>query len=117
MMLNAPALIVQCLLAMAGFASLCLATTRHAQQLTQGSSLRNSLRLIGWALLVAAAIVAIASEGWSLGMVTLFGALTLAAFVVVGLATYWPRGLVYLALFGFIGGVVTGVLAFVPAMS
>ncbi len=113
MMLNAPALIAQCLLALAGFASLCLTTPRHAQQLRRASSWRTTLRFVGWTLLATAAFVAITSEGWSLGIVTLFGALTLAAFVVVGLATYWPRGLVYFVLAGLIGGVGLGITAFI----
>ncbi len=104
MMLNATALIAQCLLALAGFASLCLATPRHAQQLEHTSLSRTLLRLFGWTLLVVAAIVAIASAGWSLGVVTLFGALTMAALAVVWVATYWPKGLIYLSLLGFIGG-------------
>ncbi len=50
-------------------------------------------------------------------MVTLVGALTLTAFVVVGLATYRSKGLVYLVQAELIGGAVLGITAFTLTVS
>ncbi len=88
-------LLAQCLLALAAFASLCLATPRHLQQLKgrRPQRWRTPLRCIGWMLLTAALATAVINSGWGLGLVEWFGALTLAAVSVVLVSTYRPTWL------------------------
>lgn len=107
MTLNTLALAAQCLLTLSSLASLCLATPRYLGQV-RGNNLqlwRSLLRITGWALIAIATTVGIGVKGWSLGLVSLFGALTLAAFAVLGVASYYPKGLVPAALTGAIGAI------------
>lgn len=105
MSLFASPLLSQTLLSLAAFASLCLATRRHADQLgVNPQRWQMPLRIVGWGLLAVALWIAISHEGWSLGLTAWFGALTLSAFVVVLAASYRPRWLWYLALVGIVGG-------------
>lgn len=94
-------LLVQCLLALSAFASLCLATPRHLQQLKvhRPQQWRTPLRGIGWILLTAALVTAVINSGWGLGLVEWFGTLTLAAVTVVLVATYRAKWLRATALF------------------
>ena len=94
-------LLTQCLLALAAFASLCLATPRHRQQLRFAAQ---PLRATGFGLLIATAIIAVHHRGWGLGLVDFLAALTLAAFIVIGSASYRPRRLVSLGIVRFILG-------------
>lgn len=55
-------------------------------------------------LLTIATITAVATGGWGLGLVALFGALTLAAFIVIALATYRPGALTHTLAAGLVGG-------------
>ncbi|WP_347329886.1 DUF3325 domain-containing protein [Marinimicrobium locisalis] len=88
-------LVALCLLALAAFASLCLATPRHMHQLkaSKPQRWRTPLRAGGWGLLTLSLIVAVVERGWGLGLVEWFGALTLAAVTVVLVATYRPAWL------------------------
>ncbi|WP_051235205.1 DUF3325 domain-containing protein [Marinimicrobium agarilyticum] len=88
-------LLAQCLLTLAAFASLCLATPRHIQRLktSRPQQWRTPLRWVGWSVLTAALTTAVISSGWGLGLVEWFGALTLAAVTVVLIATYRPTWL------------------------
>lgn len=93
-------LLAQCLLALAALSSLCLATKRHLPQIpftTQPKRWRAPLQTASAAMLLLSTVIAVNSRGWGLGLVDLFGTLTLAAFIVISTATYFPRGLVYLA--------------------
>lgn len=101
--MTAVPLLAQCLLSLAAFSSLCLATPRNARQLNH-PRWRAPLYWGGWLLLGTAAITAVTTGGWGPGLAALFGALTLAAFIVIGLATYRPGGLVHLLVAGMIGG-------------
>lgn len=104
----ATSLLAQCLLALAAFASLCLATPRHADLLARSTNpqyWRKPLRCGGWALLTVVVLTAVTTGGWGLGLVSLFGALTPAAFIVIGLATYRPEGVIYILVAGLIGGI------------
>ncbi len=93
-------LLAQCFLALAAFASLCLATPRHIHQLNTPNpqNWRTPLRGVGWILLIAALATAVLNSGWGLGLVEWFGALTLAAVTVVLIATYRPTWLKGIAL-------------------
>lgn len=99
-------LLTQCLLALAAFASLCLATPRRLQHIpaARPTRWRTPLRVTGFGLLLATTIIAVHHRGWGLGLVDWSAALTLAAFVVIGFATYLPRRLVSLAIVSFILG-------------
>ncbi|WP_024462058.1 DUF3325 domain-containing protein [Marinimicrobium sp. LS-A18] len=108
MTFNTLALAAQCLLALSSFACLCLATPRHLGQrpgTDNSPRWRRGLRIVGLALLAFTATIGIHIEGWSLGLVNLFGALTLAVFVVLGVASYYPKGLEPMALTGATGAI------------
>ncbi len=105
---NTLALVTQSLLSLAAFASLCLATPRHSHRLKfvqHPRRWRTPLRMTSAILLVVALCTAVSTLGWGLGLVDLFGALTLAAFIVIAAATYRPQWLGYIAVVGFVGGV------------
>ncbi|MFC6632408.1 DUF3325 domain-containing protein [Microbulbifer taiwanensis] len=96
-----------CLLALAAFASLYLATQRRNLRLVRDIDLprwHTPLRCLGWGLLATAAVTAVITGGWGPGLVALCGALTLAAFVVIGLASYRPEGLLFVLAMGCTGG-------------
>ena len=99
-------LLIQCLLALTALTTLCLATKRHIPQIpfatTHPKRWCTPLRTTGSAMLLLNAIIAVNSRGWGLGLVDLLGALTLAAFIVISTATYFPRGLMHLAPASFI---------------
>lgn len=74
------------LLALPGFAALALAMERHqrdllGRRLTGRATLL--LRGLGWLLLAASPLEAIARQGWGMGLVVWLGALTLAAAAVL----------------------------------
>lgn len=101
-------LLAQCLLALAAFASLCLATPRHIPQLKFAKDpqrWRSPLRWAGAMLMAITTFTAVISKGWALGSVDLFGALSLAAFIVIAFATYRPQWLTYVALVALTSGV------------
>lgn len=90
-------LLTQCLFAIAGFASLCLASPRqgHLRLLDKPARTRRTpLQWSGWLMLILAAATAVVTQRWGQGLVELCGALTLAAFAVIAAATYRPKCLV-----------------------
>lgn len=100
--------ISQALLALAALSCLCLASAHHVRQSAAQAALKQwqpALFWCGWALLALAAATAITTEGWGLGLVTLLGILSVAAFAVVGLASYRRAGLAPTALVSGICGV------------
>lgn len=100
-------LLSQCLLALAAFAFLCLATPRHLHRthlVTQPRRQRQLLRWAGTLSLAGASSIAVIHRGWGPGLVELLGTLTLAAFVVIGLATVRPSCLRWVAATGLLAG-------------
>lgn len=104
---NSLALLIPWLFSLAAFASLCLATPRHSHRLKFAQHHRHwriPLRAVGATLLVAALHTAISTNGWGVGLVDLFGALTLSAFIVIAAATYRPEWLGVIGVMGFLIG-------------
>lgn len=102
------ALLTQCLLALAAFSSLCLATPRHIHRLKfarHPRRWRNPLRAAAIALFLGALYTAMSTQGRGLGLVDWFGALTLAAFIVIAAATYRPQWLGTAGVVGSLTGV------------
>ena len=97
MSLGPISILAQLMLALAGFACLAMCMDRHARQVGlcfKRAVRRTQLKVGGWVLLAVAILVAIADVGWSFGLVLVFGVLTLAALLVVGLLTYRPALLI-----------------------
>ncbi|GEP03230.1 DUF3325 domain-containing protein [Methylobacterium oxalidis] len=83
-------------LSFAALAALALSLDRHHRDafLTRAPRARaRTLRLAGWAGILASLAVAVAFEGWNFGPVQWIGALTGAALLVVVLLSYRPRWL------------------------
>ena len=85
-------------LSLAAFAALALAMERHQDDLF-GRPLparrTRALRVAGWAALLLALTVAVCSEGWGLGLVTLSGHTSLCAAIVcvaLILRQRWAQG-------------------------
>ena len=77
-----------------GFAALAMAMDRHqadvlGRALSTGAT--RVLRMLGWAGLVAALVVAVRSQGWSLGLVSLSGHTSFGAGLVFGGLIAWHR--------------------------
>lgn len=83
-------------LAFSGFVALCLSMEKHQMELhganrADTASMRR-LRWSGWALTVAAFIVAVAARGWTIGPLWWLGAMTASGAVIAfGLLPYRPR--------------------------
>lgn len=100
-------LLSQYLLALAAFACLCLATPRHLHRVHLATHPRRRRQLLRWAgslSLAGALSIAVSDRGWGPGLVELLGTLTLAAFVVIGLATVRPYWLKWVAMTGLLAG-------------
>lgn len=72
-------------LSLLGFAALALAMERHQDDLFGRALPRRTtlaLRNAGWAALLLALVVAVRTQGWSLGLVTLSGHTSLGAGLV-----------------------------------
>lgn len=98
-----------CAAAFLGFIALSLAMSRHFRNVFAAAEpafrQRLALRLAGWLLLAVTAVLCIAVWGLSVGIVALFGVLTMSAFAVALMLTYAPTMLVRTgAVFGLIGG-------------
>ncbi|WP_288132801.1 DUF3325 domain-containing protein [Microbulbifer sp.] len=106
--LSTLAAITQALLTLAALSCLCLASAHHLRQSPGQATLKQWQPVLfwcGWALLATAAATAITTQGWGLGLVTLLGILSVAAFAVVGLASYRRTGLAPTALVSGVCGV------------
>lgn len=85
------------LLACAGFAALCLGSSRHARHACQTAAHPSTpaetvaLRVLGWGLLALALPPAILIHGMSIGIAVWFGLASVAALAVGLLLTYQPR--------------------------
>ncbi|MCK9504851.1 MAG: DUF3325 domain-containing protein [Porticoccaceae bacterium] len=91
------ATLTQLMLALAGFACLALSMERHARQAglrIKHQSRRSWLRMAGWSLLTITFMTATTNTGWGFGLVLVFGVLSVAALLVVGLLTYRPALLI-----------------------
>lgn len=100
------------LLCYGGFTVLCLSMDRHhAELLGRKPSVRRrqGMKLGGWVLLALSLWAAVASTGWTLGLVEWFAVLMLSALLLVLLMPYRPR--LALSLAG-IGLLVSPVAAF-----
>jgi Protein of unknown function (DUF3325) len=87
-------------LAYAGFTAVCLAMERHHDLVWGHPPTRRtatSLRVLGFALLAAAAAPSLATLDGSTGIVAWFGYLTVAALTLIFLLPYAPRVAVGLA--------------------
>lgn len=94
------ATLTQLMLALAGFACLALSMERHARQAGLRINHKGHLSwfgISGWALLAITFLMAITDAGWGFGLVLVFGVLSLAALLVVGLLTYRPALLIAIA--------------------
>lgn len=81
------------LISLAGFAALALATERHAEHLLgrlPAPQWRLLARVIGWALLVIALALGIASMGTGVGITLWLGWLSIAALALVFAFPKWP---------------------------
>lgn len=100
------ALLAQCLLVLSAFAGFCLAGKNPGPKGGAANLMRwrGWLRGYGWITLSATAVMAVQAAGWGPGLAGLVGVISLAAFVVIGLATYrWqllPRVFVFAAAAG-----------------
>ncbi len=94
--MNPAVTLLNLVLCFAGFGALALSLDRHHRD-ALGSRVPAGrvlpLRLAGWCLILASLAVAIAFEGANFGPVQWIGALTGAALLVVGLASYRPAWL------------------------
>jgi hypothetical protein len=113
------------LLAFAGFAAIALSMERHSPALTAcpGSTpsagntpvhgARSALvaRCAGYALLALAAVPAARSWGPSVGIAMWLGILTLSAFGVMLLLTYYPRAVRALAPLALLSGLLGWLLS------
>ncbi len=100
-------LLSQSLLALAAFACLCLATPRHLHRVHFATHPRRRRPLLRWASILSLAgawSIAVSHRGWGPGLVELLGTLTLAAFVVIGMATVRPSWLRWVAVTGLLTG-------------
>lgn len=105
--MTALALLSQGLLALAAFACLCLATPRHIYRVHLATHPRHRRQLLRWAgtlSLAGASSIAVIHRGWGPGVVELLGTLTLAAFMVIGVATVRPSWLRWVAATGLLAG-------------
>ena len=93
------ATLAQLTLGIAAFICLALAMEKYARH----TSLRRHrhrqrhriwFRWAGWSLLIFNLLIAVNTSGWGIGLVSLFGVLSVAALIVVMLITYRPRLLV-----------------------
>ena len=88
------------LLTYAGFTALCLSMPRHHAELlgrTASPRRRQVLELAGWLLLGLSLWAAVATNGWSFGLVDWFAVLMLSALALVLLLPYRPRLVLALA--------------------
>lgn len=85
--------LTQWLIGVGALASLCLAMNRHAWELSKldGKSRLSSplLRVLGWGKISLSFIVSVALQGWSFGLVSALGSLTLSAVIVTMTVTYY----------------------------
>lgn len=82
------------LMCYAGFTALCLSTERHHGELLHSKpspQRRLGLRVGGWLLLMASIWPAVATAGWSQGLVEWCAVLMLSALLLVLLLPYRPR--------------------------
>ncbi|MDR5734792.1 DUF3325 domain-containing protein [Caballeronia sp. LZ025] len=79
--------IIALLCCVASFACLALTMERHQRPILRGHT--RSLRVAGWCGLLLALVIAVANEGWAMGLVRYSGNTTLGA------------GVVYLALIAY----------------
>ncbi len=82
-------------LAYAGMTGLGLAMPRHYEQVTGQRTLpsgrRHLFRIMGWLLLILAAVPCIQAWGTAVGAVVWFGFLTAGGLLIVLLLPYFPR--------------------------
>lgn len=82
------------LVSLLAFALLALSMDRHQQDLLGRelpASQSRMLRIGGWLALLASLVMAVAANGWSFGLVSWCGHLSLSAGVVVLAAIAWDR--------------------------
>lgn len=101
--MNSAPLLSLCLLGIAAMGCLCLSMKRYARR-TSPPFRQRPLRRAGWLLLAITLLTAVATQGWGFGLVSLFGALSLAALVIVALLSYRPHWLTRVTLAGALAG-------------
>lgn len=82
------------LVSLPAFALLALAMDRHqldlfGRELPAGQT--RGLRMAGWLALLASLAIAVALKGWSLGLVTWCGHISLSAAIVILTMVAWER--------------------------
>lgn len=86
----------------AGCASLCLAMSRHYQQLLPkrkpSPQVLLALRLLGWCLLASALVYCVALQGIAVALVSICGLLMAAAAILALLVAYRPGLAIFLAI-------------------
>lgn len=82
------------LLVFGGFAAMSLGMARHHEDVfgvEPGQGRAWALHGAGWVALSLALWAAVRADGWSEGLTTWFGILTVAGLVLIGLMPYAPR--------------------------
>lgn len=80
-----------------GFTSLCLAKSRHWQQVFPAQTLmisapvHTTLQVTGWLQLILGAVCCVQAQGFATGSVLLWGLVSAAAFLLIMLLPYAPR--------------------------
>lgn len=88
------------LFAYSGMLGLCLGLERHYKQVWGKPGARGLLRLLrlsGWAALVVSFMLCVCAWGWAMGPVGWFGAISLAAVMLVMVLPYSPKSSVRIA--------------------
>lgn len=80
-----------------GFTSICLAKSRHwqqvfpAQTLMVAAPIRKALQITGWLQLLLGAACCVQAQGFATGSVLLWGLVSTAALLLIMLLPYAPR--------------------------